>query len=42
MKKTFEQLSKKNTFMKKNGGILFRKLSKDNYEFKVTIKKASS
>jgi uncharacterized protein (TIGR00369 family) len=38
MDKDFEQISLKPGFMKSNGGLLFRTLSKDYYEFKTTIK----
>jgi len=38
MKKTFEQISIKPGFMKHNGGLLFREISKNEYEFKTTIK----
>ena len=34
----FEQLSKKQGFMKHNGGIMFRNVSKTEYEFKSKIK----
>ena len=37
MYKQFEQLSTKSGFMKHNGGILFRTISEDKYEFKVKI-----
>ena len=37
MKKTFEQISIKPGFMKHNGGLLFREISKNEYEFKTTI-----
>ena len=37
MSKEFEQISFKQGFMKHNGGVLFRKISKDEYEFKSTI-----
>ena len=33
----FEQISNKPGFMKHNGGILFRKISNTEFEFKVTI-----
>ena len=39
MSKKFIQLSTKPGFIKKNGGLLFRELSKSEYEFKTTIKK---
>ena len=38
MNKDFEQISLKPGFMKHNGGLLFRTISKDEYEFKTTIK----
>ena len=38
MKKEFEQISIKPGFMKHNGGLLFKVVSKDIYEFKTTIK----
>ena len=38
MKQVFEQISLKPGFMKHNGGLLFRTISKDEYEFKTTIK----
>ena len=37
MKKDFEQISLKPGFMKHNGGLLFRTISKDEYEFTTTI-----
>ena len=37
MSKDFEQISLKPGFMKHNGGLLFRTISKNEYEFKVTI-----
>jgi acyl-coenzyme A thioesterase PaaI-like protein len=37
MSKEFEQISLKQGFMKHNGGVLFRNISKDEYEFKSTI-----
>ena len=37
MENKFEQLSNKSGFMKHNGGILFRELSKKEYEFKTKI-----
>ncbi len=37
MENKFEQLSTKSGFMKHNGGILFRELSKKEYEFKTKI-----
>ena len=38
MSKNFEQLSIKQGFMKHNGGLLFKEISKTEYEFKTTIK----
>ena len=37
MKKEFEQISLKPGFMKHNGGVLFRSISDNEYEFKSTI-----
>ena len=37
MNKDFEQLSIKPSYMKHNGGLLFRKISKIESEFKTTI-----
>ena len=37
MSKQFEQISIKPGFMKHNGGLLFRKISENEYEFKTTI-----
>ena len=37
MTKNFEQISKKQGFMKHNGGVLFRIISETEYEFKTTI-----
>ena len=37
MSKEFEQISIKPGFMKHNGGVLFRNISQDEYEFKSTI-----
>ena len=37
MNKDFEQISLKPGFMKHNGGILFKTISKNEYEFKTTI-----
>ena len=37
MNKDFEQLSIKPSYMKHNGGLLFRKISETEYEFKTTI-----
>ena len=39
MSKDFEQLSIKPGFMKHNGGLLFREISKNEYEFKTKIDK---
>ena len=39
MAKDFEQLSTKLGYMKHNGGLLFRKISKNEYEFKTKINK---
>tara|TARA_Y100000590_G_scaffold10936_1_gene13453 strand:+ start:5677 stop:6105 length:429 start_codon:yes stop_codon:yes gene_type:complete len=39
MSKKFKQLSNKPGFMKNNGGLLFRKITKSEYEFKTTITK---
>ena len=39
MSKDFEQISFKPGFMKHNGGLLFKTISKNEYEFKATIKK---
>ena len=38
MTKVFEQISIKPGFMKHNGGLLFKTISKNEYEFKTTIK----
>ena len=38
MSKNFEQLSIKPGYMKHNGGLLFKEISKKEYEFKTTIK----
>jgi uncharacterized protein (TIGR00369 family) len=38
MSTDFEQISLKPGFMKHNGGLLFRTISKNEYEFKATIK----
>ena len=38
MNHDFKQISLKSGFMKHNGGLLFRAISKDEYEFKTTIK----
>ena len=37
MSEKFEQLSNKPGFMKHNGGLLFRKISETEYEFRTTI-----
>ena len=37
MSEEFEQISIKPGFMKHNGGVLFKTISKDEYEFKTTI-----
>ena len=37
MSKEFEQISIKPGFMKHNGGVLFRNISQNEYEFKSTI-----
>ena len=39
MNKKFQQISLKSGFMKHNGGLLFRKISKTKFEFKAKIKK---
>ena len=39
MNKNFEQISIKPGFMKHNGGVLFRNISKTEYEFKTVITK---
>ena len=38
MKNEFEQISIKSGFMKHNGGLLFKTISENEYEFKTTIK----
>ena len=38
MSKKFEQISIKPGFMKHNGGLLFREISENEFEFKTTIK----
>ena len=38
MTEKFQQISTANGFMKHNGGILFRTISKNEYEFKTKIK----
>ena len=37
--KNFQQISKNSGFMKNNGGLLFRKISKTKYQFKTKITK---
>ena len=37
MSKKFEQISLKQGFMKHNGGVLFRSITENEYEFKSTI-----
>ena len=37
MEKKYEQISMKPGFMKHNGGVLFRKISEIEYEFKTII-----
>ena len=37
MTKNFEQLSSKPGYMKHNGGLLFREISKNQYEFKTIV-----
>ena len=39
MNNKFEQISLKPGFMKHNGGVLFKTISKNEYEFKATIQK---
>ena len=39
MKKVFDQISIRPTFMKFNGGLLFRKKSNNKYEFKTKVSK---
>ena len=39
MIKKFEQISIKSSFIKHNGGLLFREISKSEFEFKTTIEK---
>ena len=39
MNNNFEQISLKPGFMKHNGGVLFKKISESEYEFKTTINK---
>ena len=38
MTNNFEQISIKPSFMKHNGGLLFRKISESEFEFKTTVK----
>ena len=38
MSKEFEQISLKPDFMKHNGGLLFKTISENDYQFKTTIK----
>ena len=38
MNKEFEQISIKPGFMKHNGGLLFKTISENEYQFKTTIK----
>ena len=40
MSKDFEQISLKPGFMKHNGGLLFKTISKNEYEFKTIIKES--
>ena len=40
MTKRFEQLSDKPSYMKHNGGLLFRSITKKKFEFKTKIKKS--
>ena len=40
MAKRFEQLSNKPSYMKHNGGLLFRSITKKKFEFKTKIKKS--
>ena len=37
MSNSFEQISLKNGFMKHNGGVMFRNISENEYEFKAVI-----
>tara|TARA_B100000700_G_C14496762_1_gene602190 strand:+ start:141 stop:539 length:399 start_codon:yes stop_codon:yes gene_type:complete len=39
MTKKFEQISTKSSFMKYNGGLLFREISSSEFEFKTKIEK---
>ena len=38
MSKKFEQISNKPSFMKHNGGLLFREISQSEFEFKTIVK----
>ena len=38
MKQNFEQISRVSVFMHHNGGLYFREISENEYEFKATIK----
>ena len=38
MNKDFKQISLKPGFMKHNGGLLFKTISENEYQFKTTIK----
>ena len=40
MNKEFEQISIKQGFMKHNGGLLFKTISENEYQFKTTIKES--
>ena len=40
MTKRFEQLSNKPSYMKHNGGLLFKSITKKKFEFKTKIKKS--
>ena len=40
MNKDFEQISVKPGFMKHNGGLLFKTISENEYQFKTTIKES--
>lgn len=40
MTKKFEQLSNRPSYMKHNGGLLFRSITKKKFEFKTKIKKS--
>ena len=41
MKQDFEQISRVSGFMHHNGGLYFREISENEYEFKATIKRVS-